>query len=75
MTKDTAVVSVRINSEIREKLEEESDLNNISLNTLLSQILYKHVQWDQFSDQAGYTVTSKNFLKKLLGLVDEKTII
>jgi hypothetical protein len=72
--KKTSIISVRVGDEIKNKLEVESEMDNISLNTLISQILYKHVQWDRFAEDIGFVFLTKPFLRALLQNIDETTI-
>lgn len=75
MVKETSIISVRIDADVKKTLEEESDLDRISLNTLVTQILQKHVQWDMFSEQAGFTGISKNTLRKVMATLSKDDVI
>jgi hypothetical protein len=72
--KKTSIISVRVGAEIKNKLHVESEMSNISLNTLISQILYKHVRWDRFAEDMGFVFLTKAFLRSLLEHIDETTI-
>lgn len=72
--KKTGIISVRVSEDVKEKLEVESEMNSTTLNTLISQILSKHVEWDRFAEDIGFVFLTKTFLRTLLDHVDEKTI-
>lgn len=72
--KHTSIISVRVNEEVKKKLVLESELQGLTLNTLISKILIKHVSWDQFSDEIGMVMTTRPFLRGLLEAVSEETL-
>lgn len=75
MGKDkTSVISVRVSADVKEKLEIESEMNATTLNTLISQVLSKHVEWDRFAEDIGFVFLTRPFLRSLLDNVDEKTV-
>lgn len=49
-------------------------MDSITLNTLTSKILTKHVEWDRFAEDIGFVFLTKPFLRSLLEKVDEETI-
>ena len=49
-------------------------MNSTTLNTLVSQILSKHVEWDRFAEDIGFVFLTKQFLRTLLDYVDEKAL-
>ena len=72
--KRSSVISVRVADDVKEKLEVESELNAISLNTLIGQILTKHVEWDRFAEDIGIVVLTRPFFRAILEEVDDKTL-
>jgi len=70
----TSIISVRVTTDVKDKLDIESEMNSTSLNTLISQILTKHVEWDRFAEDIGFVFLTKPFLRTLLDHIDEKTI-
>lgn len=72
--KHTKIISVRVNEEIKKILVLESELEGVTLNTLIGKILTKHVSWDKFSDEIGFVMSTRPFLRSLLELVDEEDI-
>lgn len=69
-----SVLTVRVSKDVREKLEAESRMNSITLNTLVSQILTKHTEWDRFAKDIGFASITKAFLRSILEHVDDKVI-
>ena len=72
--KRTSIISVRVSDDVKEELEVESELTATSLNTLIGQILKKHVEWDRFAEDIGIVVLPKSFIKEVLEHVDDKTL-
>lgn len=70
--RNTSVISVRIPEEIKEKLENESKIANLTLNTMIGQILSRFVSWDRFAEDTGFVFIQKHFLKDLLVEINEK---
>lgn len=70
-----SVITVRVTEEEKNKLHAESEMESITLNTLVSKILAKHVRWDYFTKDIGYIFVTRPFLRALLENVDEKTIM
>lgn len=71
----SAIISVRVAEDVKDKLDVESEMNSTTLNTLVSQILSKHVDWDRFAEDIGFVFLTKPFLRSLLDYVDEKALI
>jgi hypothetical protein len=65
---------VREPREVREKLDADSKMAGMTLNTLLSQILMKHTEWDRFANDVGFTSITKAFLCSLLEIIDDKDV-
>jgi len=72
--KKSEVISIRCDKGTKEKLEHESEIKNVTLNTLVGQILEKHSSWDRFARELGFVFLTRPFLRALLDHVDEKTI-
>lgn len=61
--KKTTTLSLRINLELYEKLKNESDEKGISINSLVIGTIQKHLVWDIFADELGFTSMSKKTKK------------
>ena len=63
--KRTTTLSLRIDSELYEKLKNESDENAVSINSLVVSMIQKHSAWDIFAKELGFTTISKTTLSIL----------
>lgn len=75
LEKKTDVVSIRIENHIKEKLVEESKSNNLTLNSLVGQIITKHVSEGTIYQDLGFTSVRKSFLKILFKCISDPDII
>ena len=73
--KKSAIISVRVDADTKNKLEIESEMKNMSLNTLIGQIITKHTSWDRFAEDIGFVFLTKPFLRAILSHVSEKEMI
>src|SRR3989344_5333118 len=73
--KKTAIISVRVGADTKNKLEIESEMKNMSLNTLIGQIITKHTSWYRFAEDIGFVFLTKPFLRAILSHVPEKEMI
>jgi hypothetical protein len=67
-------VTFRLDSEKLQKLRGESQENQISLNTLVNQVIASFVDWDMVVSKAGWELLPKDILKELFGAIDEETL-
>ena len=72
--KKTSVVSIRVPERVKETLENESDLNNITLNANVAKILQKHVDWHMYMPDTNFVYASKEFIKNILDNVKDETV-
>ncbi len=72
--KKSAVISARVSEDIKNKLEDEAEMKGSTINTLTSNVLTKHVNWDRFAEDIGFVFLTKPFLRAILDEVDEKTM-
>lgn len=72
--KDSSVLTVRLSKPVKEKLDIESAMSGVTLNTLVNQILTKHTEWDRFAKDVGFASITKAFLRSVLEQLDDKTI-
>ena len=70
--KKSAIISVRVSADIKNKLEIESEMKSMTLNTLIGQIITKHASWDRFAEDIGFVFLTKPFLRAILSHVPEK---
>lgn len=70
--KKSSVISVRVDEDTKTKLEVESEMKSLTLNTLVGQIITKHTSWDRFAEDIGFVFLTKPFLRAILSHVPEK---
>ena len=70
--KKSAIISVRVDADTKNKLEIESEMKSMTLNTLIGQIITKHTRWDRFANDIGFVFLTKQFLRAILSHVTEK---
>ena len=71
----TDVISIRIDDALGEKLHDEAELKNLNLNTLVNQILHRHVEWEDIIYKMGWISMSKRALKEFLATMDKRSLI
>jgi len=70
----SSIITSRVRENVKIKLEAECKSKNVTLNTLIGQILSKHVDWDRFTEDVGFTFMSKVDLKTIFDSITEKQI-
>jgi len=71
--KRTTTLSLRIDSELYEKLKNESDKKTVSINSLVTGTIQKHLAWDVFANELGFMPISKKTARLLCEQIsDEK---
>ena len=70
----SSIISVRVDEDVKQKLSVENEMNNVTMNTLISQILSKHVKWDCFAEDIGFVFLTKPSLKSIFEEIDEESI-
>ena len=73
--KKSAIISVRVDADTKNKLEIESEMKAMTLNTLIGQVITKHTSWDRFAEDIGFVFLTKPFLRAILSHVPEKEMI
>ena len=74
MIDNDSVITVRVCSEVKEKLLMESKKKSITLNALIGQVLIKHIKWDMFVGDVGLIFLTKSCFKNFLQQMDEKAV-
>lgn len=73
--KKTTTITFRIDSNVMNKIYSKAEQENITLNTLINQILKRYVEWDMHEGRAGMVPINKLVLKKLFhGLSEEEVV-
>ena len=72
--KNSESITFRLESRILNKLREEALQKDISINTLVSQTLRQHTDWQSNASRAGFVVTRKSFLHQIMEMIPERDI-
>lgn len=67
-------ITFRIDSQKLKVLRESADESQVSLNTLVNQILTSYIEWDMVAVRAGYAVMQKDILKEMFATTDDETL-
>jgi len=62
----TSILSIRLKESIKKKLELESELHEVNLNNLISQIIANHLDWDRYTKDIGYVFVSRRFMRAVI---------
>lgn len=74
MGSHTESATFRIDKRVMSLLKTESNQSEVSLSTLVNQVLKHHVDWHANAAKAGYVPATKGLLIKLLDKIPEKDI-
>ena len=67
-------ITFRLDSTILNKLHSEADQKDISVNTLVSHIIRRHIDWHSNAAKAGFVTVRRGLLSKLINRLPEKEI-
>ena len=67
-------ITFRLDSNILNKLHHEADQKDISVNTLVSHIIRRHIDWHSNAAKAGFVTLRKGLLINLINRLSEKEI-
>ena len=70
----SSVITIRVKSSVKKKLESESDNASMTLSNLISKILTKHTEWDTFANEIGFVLSTRQFLRGILDTVPESKV-
>ena len=73
--KKTTTITFRIDSNVMNKIYSKAEQEDITLNTLINQILKRYVEWDMYEGKAGMVPINKLVLKKLFQELSEEEVI
>lgn len=59
---------------MKKLLEEESELQQISVNSLINKILKGHFEWERFTKEIGILQVNKSAFRTIISKLDEKEI-
>jgi hypothetical protein len=72
--KATKTASFRIDGSLLDALQEDSDNKQISLNTLVNQILREYIEWYANAPKVGYLIVRKSLMSAMLEKFNEDQI-
>ncbi len=72
--RDTESITFRLDLNILKALRSEAGQKDISMNTLVNQIIKQHIMWHRNASKAGFVATRKSFLAKIIDSISEEKI-
>ena len=72
---ESRTASFRIESSLLDKLQQEADLKQVSLNTLANQIFREYIEWYASAPKVGYITVRKSLIAQLLNDMTEEKIL
>src|ERR671911_837367 len=67
-------ITFRLDNTILNKLHREAEQKDISVNTLVSHIIRRHIDWHSNAAKAGFVTVRKGLLSNLINRLTEKEI-
>src|SRR5919199_2207027 len=67
-------ITFRLDSTILNKLHYEAEQKEISVNTLVSHIIRRHIDWHSNAAKAGFVTVRKGLLRNLINRLSEEEI-
>ena len=71
----TVTMTFRLDESIMEVLRSESEKREISVNTIVNQILRRYTEWDMYEPKVGMIPIARPLVSALFEHLDEKAII
>ena len=71
----TSTFTLRIDENIIKSLQKESELHDISLNTLINKILTRYIEWDSYAPKVGMIPMAKPVIASLFNMMNEEEIL
>jgi hypothetical protein len=71
----TTLRTVRIPQELDNALENISKERGLSVNSFVSMLLKKYVEWDKYADRFGYITLTRESLSRILNAIDDNKLI
>ena len=73
-SKKTATMTFRLDENVLKILRNESERNQITLNSLVNQLLKRYVEWDMFEPKVGMIPIAKPIVVQLFSKMTQKDI-
>lgn len=74
-SEQTTLRTVRIPRELDNALENISKERGLSVNSFVSMLLKKYVEWDKYADRFGYITLTRESLRRILNTTDDNKLI
>lgn len=74
-SKKSVTVSLRIPKDVMDNLNDEANIDNISLNSLVNKILKRYMEWNKFEDKASLIPLSSVAVKELFEGLNKDQVI
>jgi len=74
MLKKSEIISVRIDSDLSQKLHDKSEEQRISLNTLINHLLEKQVNWNELANEVGWISTFRATFRELMDSISKDKV-
>lgn len=74
MVESTSVISFRINQKAKEALEEECELRNVSVNSVLNKMVDNHLKWETFAEEMGLIFVTKAIFREILSKMSDREL-
>ena len=68
-------ITFRLDSTILNKLHSEADQKDISVNTLVSHIIRRHIDWHSNTPKAGFIAVRRLFITNFMSYLSEQEIV
>jgi hypothetical protein len=74
MVEPTSVISFRINKKLKQALEEECELKNVSVNSILNKMVDNHLKWESFAEEMGLIFLTKAIFREILSKMSDREL-
>jgi len=74
MVESTSVISFRINKKTKQKLEDECELKNVSVNSALNKMVDNHLKWESFAEEMGLIFVTKAIFREILSKMSDREL-
>ena len=71
----TETITFRLPTYLIDELRNDSELEEVSLNSFVTRIFSNHIQWERYERKVGLLPMTKPFLKEVLNQMTEEQVI
>ncbi|MFQ5941718.1 MAG: hypothetical protein ACE5KA_08490 [Nitrososphaerales archaeon] len=72
--KGSITVSCRLDKSLYDLLQKDSKKRGISLNSLITSIMKRYINWEKFAEEIGYIPLARETVRLVFDNLDEKTL-